>query len=165
MLLTFKKYHILYLYYKQFNGEVMNFSTKTRYGLRILIQLAECYGENVAVKGKDIAAEQNFTEAYLEQIMIKLKEAGFVRTERGCNGGYILAKSPDKVTILDVIELFEGRLDLVRCKDDKKICPRILQCKTTRVWKKLSDIFRSETAKLTLTKILEMNKQELEYMI
>lgn len=143
----------------------MNFSTKTRYGLRILIQLAESYGENVAVKGKDIAAEQNFTEAYLEQIMIKLKEAGFVRTERGCNGGYILAKSPDKITILDVIELFEGRLDLVSCKDQTKVCPRILQCKTTRTWKKISDIFRGETSKWTLTKILEMNKQEMEYMI
>lgn len=143
----------------------MNFSTKTRYGLRILVQLAECYGGNAAVKGKDIAAEQNFTEAYLEQIMIKLKEAGFVRAERGCNGGYRLAKSPDKITVLDVIELFEGRLDLVRCKDDKQTCSRLAQCKTASVWKKLSDVFRGETAKLTLPKIIEMNKQELEYII
>ena len=143
----------------------MNLSTKTRYGLRILVQLAEIYGQNVAIKGKDIAAQQEFTEAYLEQIMIKLKEAGFIRTERGCNGGYILAKSPDNISVLDVMELFEGRLDLVRCKNENKVCPRILKCKTTRVWKKLSDIFRAEASQLSLTKILEMNKQELEYMI
>jgi Rrf2 family protein len=143
----------------------MTLSTKTRYGLRILIQLAEIYGQNIAVKGKDIAIKQNFTEAYLEQIMIKLKEAGLIRTERGRNGGYILVKSPDDITILDVLEVFEGRLDLVRCKEDTKVCPMIRQCKTTRAWKKLSDTFRAEASKLSLTKILEMNKQEMEYMI
>jgi Rrf2 family protein len=143
----------------------MNFSTKTRYGLRILIQLGEHYGENVALKGKDIAQEQKFTEAYLEQIMIKLKEAKLVRTERGCNGGYFLAKPPETITILDVVELFEGKLTLVDCEQNDVPCPQMRSCRATKVWRNISTIFRREMAKFSLRKVIDMNKQEPDYVI
>jgi Rrf2 family protein len=143
----------------------MNFSTKTRYGLRILIQLGEHYGEKIALKGKEIANDQNFTEAYLEQIMIKLKEAKLVRTERGCNGGYFLAKAPESITVLDVVELFEGKLSLVDCDPNDTPCPRLHICGTSKVWLNLSTVFRQEMAKFSLQRIIDMNKKEPDYII
>ena len=86
----------------------MKLSTKTRYGLRILLQIAADTENNKkgSVKGKSIAQMQNVSEAYLEQIMIPFKTAGFVKTVRGCNGGYALNRPAESITVLDIIELF-----------------------------------------------------------
>jgi len=143
----------------------MKLSTKSRYGLRILLQLAETSGSGDAIKGKELVAEQGITEPYMEQIMIKLKEAGYVRTERGCNGGYLLDMSPDRITILDIIELFEGPVEFVNCKEKGKQCERMPICRTSKTWKMLSDAFKREASAITLTGIIEMNKTNPEYVI
>lgn len=143
----------------------MKVSTKTRYGLRIMLQLAEYASEENAVKGKDIVCRQEITEPYMEQIMIKLRKAGWVSTERGCNGGYRLNVIPEDVTILDLIELFEGPLDLVSCSGGNKRCARLNKCKTALPWRMLAENFRREAAKLTLAKIIELNSEIKEYVI
>ena len=144
----------------------MRLSTKSRYGLRILMQIAIDNRDGKAAQGKSISKKQEISEPYLEQIMIPLKNAGLVRTTRGCNGGYFLNKAPKDITILNVIELFEGEFTLVDCVSDEKNCPRIKNCQTSNVWKKIAKSLRDTADKITLASILEEHKENAsEYVI
>ena len=148
----------------------MRLSTKTRYGLRILLQIAldcECGGAR-SVKGKTIAEKQDISEAYLEQIMIPLKSEGFVKTVRGCQGGYALNRATEHISVLDLIELFEGPLTLVKCVGGEEgDCARDAFCPTSGVWKSLSEGIRALAAKVTLKSIVEeaKSKDNPEYVI
>lgn len=137
----------------------MKISTKSRYGLRILLHIACTTKENENAQGRAIAEAQGISEAYLEQIMIPLKNGGFVRTQRGCKGGYILNKRPEDVTVLDVMETFEGHISLVDCVSGDD-CERINECITSDVWRQLSECFRNEASGITLANILERGKQQ-----
>jgi Rrf2 family protein len=134
----------------------MRLSTKSRYGVRILAQIAiESRNGNKTPSGKIIAAKQNITEGYLEQIMIPFKHAGFVGTVRGCNGGYKLLKSEERISVLDIIELFEGRVRLASCH---KQCARdgnVKNCPTFEVWSRLEKLFREEAASITIREIVD----------
>ncbi len=144
----------------------MKLSTKPRYGLRILLQIAIDNKEGKAAQGRQIAKKQDISEPYLEQIMIPLKNAGYVRTTRGCNGGYFLNRKPEEITILDIIELFEGEFSLVECVTDPKACTRTKTCYTINVWKKLATTFKNAAEKITLASILEEQKgPSSEYII
>ena len=143
----------------------MRVSTKTRYGLRIVLQLAEAQPGGEALKGKDIVKRQKISEPYMEQIMIKLRKAGWVVTERGCQGGYKLSVAPESVSILDFIELFEGPLDLVDCQKKDKRCTLLGDCKSSISWKILAEGFRNEARKMSLARIIELNSNVKEYVI
>ncbi len=143
----------------------MKVSTKTRYGLRIMLQLTETLSSGNAVKGKDIVSKQAISEPYMEQIMIKLRKAGWVITERGCQGGYKFNATAKDITILDFIELFEGPLELVSCSGKNKKCARLDKCGTTTAWRILAESFRKEANKITLAKIIELNSEIKEYVI
>ncbi len=144
----------------------MRLSTKSRYSLRILIQLASV-GENKApVKGRLIAKQQEISEPYLEQIMIPLKAAELVKTVRGCHGGYVLGKSPEDITTLDIIELFEGRIEFDSGDAANKKKSFLDECPTTKVWADLSEMLRVEAKKITLASILEQVVSKVqEYVI
>jgi Rrf2 family transcriptional regulator, cysteine metabolism repressor len=146
----------------------MRLSTKSRYGLRILIQIAidNLNGKKLA-QGRVIAKKQDITDAYLEQIMIPLKRGGVVGTVRGCNGGYELQKECKDITVLEVIELFEGRVNLADCSKGNIKCKMSDKCSTTDVWKKLSESFRAEAGKVTLASIVEdyLNNNSNDYVI
>jgi len=146
----------------------MRLSTKARYSLRILVQLAMEKGVTKALRGKDIAKKQCISEPYLEQIMIPLKAALLVSTIRGCRGGYSLNKDAEEITVLDIIELFEGKIQFVNCleKDDGKKCGMYDRCPTTNVWAHLSDTLKNEAAKITLASIVQqVREQGQEYVI
>jgi Rrf2 family cysteine metabolism transcriptional repressor len=147
----------------------MKLSTKTRYGLRILVQLAEAQETGSAVKGRIIAKEQDISEPYVEQIMIPLKDASFVTTIRGCNGGYALGTDAGKITVLQLIELLDGSIELSPCYDmkDKSPCKRIDRCPSIYVWEYLSKVIRSEAKKFTLRDIVKRHKYKeiMEYVI
>lgn len=143
----------------------MRLSTKSRYSLRILVQLALEAKEGAAVKGRVIAKKQEISEPYLEQIMIPLKSAELVRTIRGCHGGYSLNKTPDEITILDIIELFEGKIEFAECVSDGK-CSLLDSCPTSDVWAHLSNTLRLEASKISLESIIEkIEGQTQEYVI
>jgi Rrf2 family transcriptional regulator, cysteine metabolism repressor len=143
----------------------MKVSTKTRYGLRIILQLAEVSSDEGAVKGRDIVSKQGISEPYMEQIMIKLRKAGWVVTERGCKGGYKLNVSSEDITILDFIELFEGSLELVSCNEKDKRCMRLDECEATSSWQMLAESFRREAAKISVSEIIKLNSETQEYVI
>ncbi len=133
---------------------MIRLSTKSRYGLRILLQIAQDNREGHLASGRVIAERQEITEPYMEQIMIPLKAGGLVKTRRGCRGGYELARPPEAITVLEVVELFEGRLDLVNCDDPGGPCPRRPQCPTYPVWKTLSDASRRVAAGISVASLL-----------
>jgi Rrf2 family protein len=135
-------------------GNVIKLSTKSRYGLRILVQIALESREGRLANGRILAREQEITEAYLEQIMIPLKAAKLVKTRRGCRGGYELDRAPEQITILEVLELFEGGVDLVNCDELDDPCPRRQSCLTRPVWKALSDGLRRTAAGMTVAGLL-----------
>jgi Rrf2 family protein len=138
----------------------MKLSTKSRYGLRILVHIAidNLNGKKLS-QGRIIASKQNITDAYLEQIMIPLKRGGVVGTIRGCNGGYELRKSLEDITVLEIIELFEGTINLADCAKGNVKCKRVEKCSTTNVWLDLSHIFREAARKITLESIVEDYQQ------
>ena len=97
----------------------MKLSTKGRYGLRAMIDLAR-YSENEPVSISSIAARQDISERYLEQLVGLLKKAGLVRSIRGATGGYVLARNSGEISVGDVLRALEGSLEPVKCAADRK---------------------------------------------
>ena len=145
----------------------MKLSSKTRYSLRILLQIILDAEDGQTVKGRQIAAKQHISEAYLEQIMIPLKSAGLVNTIRGCRGGYSLGKSPENITVLNIIELFEGKIEFADCKPNGEKCGMLNQCFTSGIWNELSNALAIAAEKITLASIIEKyaNQNSKEYVI
>lgn len=116
----------------------LRLSTKTRYGLRAIIDLAKYYGKG-PVMARAIAEEEGISENYLEQIMDPLKKSGLVRSVRGARGGFVLAKPPDNIRIKEVIEALEGPVLLVDCLYDPNLCERSKSCIARLFWERLRD--------------------------
>ncbi|MBR6872068.1 MAG: RrF2 family transcriptional regulator [Ruminococcus sp.] len=128
----------------------MKISTKGRYALRLMIDLALCEeGKYVALK--DIAERQEISQKYLEQIISVLSKAGYVRSVRGTGGGYMLAKPPEEYTVGMILRLTEGSLAPVACLEfEQNTCPRAERCVTLGVWKKLYDAINGVVDNITV---------------
>ena len=105
----------------------MKISTKGRYALRLMLDLA-MNGENNVVRIKDIAERQQISDKYLEQIISVLNKAGYVRSTRGPQGGYSLRKAPEEYTVGDILRLTEGSLAPVACVEEEGSCEREVDC-------------------------------------
>ena len=116
----------------------LRLSTKTRYGLRAIIDLAKYYGKG-PVMARAIAEEEGISENYLEQIMDPLKKSGLVRSVRGARGGSVLAKPPGNIRVKEVIEALEGPVLLVDCLYDPNLCERSKSCIARLFWERLRD--------------------------
>lgn len=132
----------------------MKLSTKSRYGLRALFDMAYHSG-TLPAQIKDISRRQAISPRYLEQIFQDLKKAGLLRSRRGPQGGYFLAKKPQEITVRDIIEAAEGEMALVDCtkeaKARKKKCEFDNLCVTQTIWaeagRRLNEYFESVTLK------------------
>ena len=114
----------------------MRISTKGRYALRLMLDLAmEENGKPVSIK--DIAGRQGISEKYLEQIISSLNKAGYVKSVRGAQGGYLLKMEPKDYTVGMILRVTEGSLAPVDCAEDGS-CERISSCATAMLWKKVS---------------------------
>lgn len=132
----------------------MKISTKGRYSVTALYELALHYGEG-AVCLKNIAKSQGLSENYLEQLMVPLRRAGIVKSVRGAQGGYMLAKSPAEITIGEIITTVEGPIALVDClltsaESSEQPCDRACDCVTRGVWEKVCDSISSVLNNITL---------------
>ena len=116
----------------------MKISTKGRYGLRMIIELAKNYNRRV-ISIKEIAEKNNISEKYLEQIIILFNKAGLVTSFRGAGGGYRLNFPPEKLMVGTVLRTVEGSLSPVDCVDFPDHCPRSGQCITIALWKRLKE--------------------------
>jgi Rrf2 family transcriptional regulator, cysteine metabolism repressor len=136
----------------------MKLSTKSRYATRALIELGLQYGEG-PVKLKDISATQDISLKYLEQVMFPLRIGGYVKTIKGSQGGYILARHPDSITLLEIVECVEGPIAPVDCVDHAELCDRSNQCVTREAWIGLKNVIRSELGTITLAELVNKQKQ------
>lgn len=139
----------------------MKISTKGRYALRMMLDLAE-HQKDGFVALKDIAERQNISKKYLEQIVPILNKADVLRTTRGFQGGYRLAKSPDNYTVGEILRLTEGSLAPVACLEHDPIeCSRSVGCATLPVWQGLYRVINEYLDGITLQDILD--QQEAMY--
>ena len=115
----------------------MKISTKGRYALRMLLDLAE-HRDDGYIALKDIAERQHISKKYLEQIVPILNRSDILKTNRGYQGGYMLAQTPDKYTVGMILRLTEGTLSAVPCAEQDSVeCERYADCATYSVWKGL----------------------------
>lgn len=144
----------------------MKLSTKARYGLRAVIEIARQFGGTPS-KRKDIASAQDISDSYLENILIVLKNSKIIETTRGVNGGYILSRHPSKISVLEVVTTLEGPLNLVDCVDKPESCKKSDCCCTRDIWKTVSEKMISTLGGISLQDIIEKDteKKSLNYCI
>lgn len=134
----------------------MKITTKAQYGLRILMHVALDTALGRLSQGREIAVRQHINEPYLEQIMVILKKAGLVHTVRGRRGGYQLARDPRTITLLTVIETFEGDLELVERSDAEASDAGSNEARAGElVWQELSALLKQRAAAVNLAQVME----------
>jgi Rrf2 family protein len=145
----------------------MKISTKGRYALRLMIDLAENnIGQFIVLK--DISSRQEISIKYLEQIVTQLSKAGFLKSVRGPQGGYKLAKDPKEYTVGEILRVTEGSLSPISCLDDiSNQCTRFKECATIDFWLGLDKTINDYVDRFTLSDLVENHKKHnpLDYMI
>ena len=136
----------------------MKISTRGRYGIRLMLALALNYN-NGTIPLKTIAKDQGISEKYLEQIISILSRAGFVRSIRGNQGGYYLARPSSDYTVGSILRITEGSLAPVDClSGDKNPCTRQMDCVTLRLWRELDEAISGVVDKYTLEDLVQWQK-------
>jgi len=137
----------------------MKISTKGRYALRIMMDLASHIGETV--KLKDIAARQELSEKYMEQIIAVLIKAGYVRSTRGAQGGYQLVKNPDAYSVGMILRLTEGSLAPVECLFENALpCERNGQCATVELYRRIYAAVNEVVDNMSLSDLLDIEAEK-----
>ncbi len=155
-------YDIRVKYSELYEVICMKLSTKGRYGLRALIDLA-LHSEQEAVSIACIAARQNISESYLEQLIAKLRKAGLVSSVRGAGGGYILARPAGEISVGDILRALEGSLDPVQCPGLKEEgCSGADGCVTKYVWKRINDSINQTVDEIKLSQLIEESREVQE---
>lgn len=140
-------------------------STKGRYALRVMIDLAEHRSEKY-VPLKEVAARQEISEKYLENILKVLVQNGFLEGLRGKGGGYRLTREPDQYTVGEILTLTEGSLAPVSClAQGAASCPRMSSCRTYNMWKGLDDLIEDYFGKITLADLAAPDEAGNDYVI
>lgn len=146
----------------------MKISTKGRYAVRVMLDLA-LHNTGEYIKVKQIAARQEISEKYLEQIISVLNKAGYVKSARGAQGGYRIAGEPKNYTVGMVLRLTEGSLCPVACLEDEvNECARCDTCETLGVWKELNDAINNVVDNVTIADLAEkqtMREETMNYSI
>lgn len=144
----------------------MKISTKGRYALRLMLDLA-VYNTGEPISLKDVARRQQISEKYLEQIISILNKAGYVRSIRGAQGGYMLKKEPEEYTVGMILRLTEGDLAPVSCVGESSTdCERMQECVTIRIWEQLNEAINGVVDHITLADMVMWQQEKAdEYVI
>jgi Rrf2 family transcriptional regulator, iron-sulfur cluster assembly transcription factor len=135
----------------------MKLSTKSRYGTRMILDLAQHHGQG-AIQLGEIAKRQNISLKYLEQIIRPLKKADYVKSFRGAKGGHMLNKQPDEISVGEVVALLEGGDTLVHCDKDPETCDRKDSCLTRYLWMEAAKAMYERLATITFADLMELEK-------
>ena len=140
----------------------MRVSTKGRYALRMLLDLAEHTGSGF-ISLKEIAERQGISKQYLEQIVSLLNTSNILRTNRGKQGGYMLAKQPSECTVKEILRITEGSLAPVTClEEDVNMCDKASYCKTLPMWTGLQKVIDDYLGSITLQNLLEQCQEGVD---
>ncbi|NPV93133.1 MAG: Rrf2 family transcriptional regulator [Firmicutes bacterium] len=151
----------------------MKFSTRSRYSLRAMVDLALNYSKGEPIPLVQVAERQGLSEGYLEQLMTFLRRGGLVRSVRGAQGGYTLSREPSKITAGDVIRCLEGPLSPTDCvnEDDPEHCSRADTCVTRILWERVREAVAEVLDQTTLedlcreTERVRRSRETLNYEI
>ena len=131
----------------------MKLSTRSRYGTRILLELARSAGKS-PVQVSEISSRQDIPVKYLEQIIRILKQADLVTSVRGPKGGHMLAKPPKEISLGHIVRLFEGQADLVECVSSPEKCSISDECNVRKAWKKATTVLYESLDAITIADLL-----------
>jgi Rrf2 family protein len=141
----------------QISGGIMRLSTRSRYGVRLMLELALNYNKgNVFLK--DVAKLEDISEKYLSHLVIPLKANGLISSSRGAHGGYRLAKPPSLITIKDIVQTLEGNLSPVECVKNPSVCKRVSGCVTREIWEMLDEKISDTLSSVTLKDLIKSKK-------
>ena len=140
----------------------MKVSTKGRYALRMLLDLAERRGGGF-ISLKEIAERQGISKQYLEQIVSLLNTSSMLRTNRGKQGGYMLAKQPSEYTVREILRITEGSLAPVTCLEEEvNLCDKAGYCKTLSMWTGLQKVINDYLDSVTLQDMVEECQESVD---
>jgi Rrf2 family protein len=138
---------------------MMKLSTRTRYGVRLMLDLAQKHGSGPVLL-KDIAKEEDLSEKYLSLIVLPLKASGLIKALRGASGGYTLSREPNDITLKEIVESLEGKIFLVDCLPDPKSCTRSGVCATRDVWQIIADKMTEVLESMTLADLVRTSREK-----
>lgn len=135
----------------------MRVSTRGQYGVRAMLRLGLLSREGQPVPLRLVSEEEGISLQYLEQLFLELKKAGLVRSVRGANGGYILARSPEKISVGEIVRVLEGPIAPVECVLDsgEGICERASGCMTRDIWLRVRDSINSVLDNISLADVVK----------
>ncbi|HUT31319.1 MAG TPA: Rrf2 family transcriptional regulator [Sedimentisphaerales bacterium] len=135
----------------------MKLSTRTRYGIRAVLELALNYGKG-PLQTKVIARRQSISVKYLEQLMAMLKAGAFVRSVRGSKGGYLLARPPGEIRLSNVFSALEGPIVTVECLENKDYCDQVSDCIARQLWAQVQHAIEGVLKSITLQDLIDRAK-------
>jgi Rrf2 family transcriptional regulator, iron-sulfur cluster assembly transcription factor len=135
----------------------MKLSTRSRYGTRLVLDMAEHYNEGPIRLGA-IAKRQEISVKYLEQLIIPLKKAAYVKSVRGSRGGHMLARAPEEITVGEIVALLEGGLRLTECTEKPEVCNRSEACVTRLLWKDATQAMLEKLNSITLSDLVKQTR-------
>jgi Rrf2 family transcriptional regulator, iron-sulfur cluster assembly transcription factor len=135
----------------------MKLSTKTRYGTRMILEMAQNYGQG-AIQLGEIANRQNISLKYLEQIIRPLKEADYIKSFRGAKGGHMLSKPPEEITVGEIVAVLEGGDTLIHCDKDPDDCERVDSCLTRYLWREAATAMFQRLSAITFADLITLEK-------
>ena len=129
----------------------MQFSTKAEYGLKAVVNLAQCFPNQKTIG--EIAKQENISQKYLERLMVKLRDGGVLESIKGKTGGYILSRPPKNIPVGEIIEILDGDISPMRCVG--KFCAAQKRCPSSIVWQKLGEQIHSTLYKMKISDIIK----------
>ena len=142
----------------------MKISTKGRYGLRIMLDIASNGGDKPRMVA-DICRAQGLSAKYAGRLIIKLREAGIIASVRGAGGGYKLRRNPKNISLLEIIEAMEGDINIVDCVNCPKKCSMSKNCPARTIWCNLNKKIRDNFESVSLQDVVNMNSGAFDYCI
>ncbi len=137
----------------------MKLSSRTRYGIRAMLELALEYGKR-PLQIKSIADREDISNKYLEQLIAMLKSAGLVRSVRGPRGGYMLAKPPQEILLKDIFVTLEGPISSVDCLEHSQFTPYCTDCATRQIWNEIQNAISKVLSSRTLKDLIKQTNQD-----
>ena len=131
----------------------MKLSTRSRYGTRMMLDLAQHYDEG-PVQIRNVSKRENISVKYLEQLIIPLKKANFIKSVRGPKGGHMLAKPPEAITVGEIVRVLEGGINLSSCIENPEVCDRTSDCLTRDLWEEATKAMYEKLNSATLSKMI-----------
>lgn len=134
----------------------MKISTRSRYGLRAMVEIADSCG--IPAMLNHLAGTLDVSVKYLHHLLTRLKQSGLIKSVRGARGGFLLTRSPETIRVSEIITSLEGSISVIDCVDDPERCVRAGICTSRDVWRELNSVIESTLSRITLADLLKQTR-------